>query len=65
MPLSQEVVAARIDVRVCELRLLAAKQFARHGSSGLARQPPPGAVRRPRRNAYPPGRLRPPGSRRV
>jgi hypothetical protein len=50
MPLSAEVVAARVAWRVALLRVVAASTFvqlSRHGSSGLARQPPPGAVRRP------------------
>ena len=60
MPLSADVVAARIAWRVALLRLLAAETFARHGSS-LAR---PYAVD-PRRpwpaRALPPPRSAPPG----
>lgn len=35
MPLNDEIIAARIEVRICELRLLAAETFVQ-----LARQSP-------------------------
>jgi hypothetical protein len=55
MPLSSEVLRARIDLRVCELRVLAAETFVEiERNKRRAKVPAPGALSIGRRLAAPP-----------
>jgi hypothetical protein len=59
MPLSEEVIAARVRVRVCELKVMAARVFARTKATEcfpLPFLPGPAPARRPPRRAMPGGR---------
>jgi hypothetical protein len=57
--LQRELLEARVQLRIAELRVIAAKQFARRTAAGCLPTPAPAPSRRPqpRRDALPLRRL--------